>query len=193
MMTTIAAPTTAADIDEMEAPLLPGGERYPYVVVYGDGSSTYSDSLTEIIGVGIPEYALLGDSDADDDRRLEMRYDDLRSFADILQRWLTGDGIERELIDVLSIGDSALTALMSERINPFEGVAVDEDDETLSFEWTCPIPLVLFVTDYAPCANRTAPTGNIIWIDPSTELTFMHSLNALGVVDFMVLNQGAEV
>jgi hypothetical protein len=193
MMTTIAAPTTAADIDEMEAPLLPGGEPYPYVVVYGDGSSTYSDSLTEIIGVGIPEYALLGDSDADDDRRLEMRYDDLRSFADILQRWLTGDGIERGLVDVLSIGDTSLTALMSERINPFEGVSVDEDSEVLSFEWTCPIPLVLFVTDYAPYANRTAPTGNIIWIDPSTELTFMQALNALGVVDFMVPSQGAEV
>jgi len=69
-------------------------------VAYGDAGAACSDSLTEIIAAGIPEYALPGDSDADDDRRLEMRYDDLRSFADVFQRWMVDDGIERELIDV---------------------------------------------------------------------------------------------
>ncbi|MDA8342412.1 MAG: hypothetical protein M0007_09350, partial [Actinomycetota bacterium] len=62
---------------------------------------------------------------------------------------------------------------------------------TVSFEWTCPIPLVLFVTDYAPYSARPTPSGNIIWIDPTTELTFMDSLNALGVVDFLALDESA--
>jgi hypothetical protein len=48
------------------------------------------------------------------------------------------------------------------------------------------VPLVLMTSDYVPFTERPAPTGNIFWLDPTTELTYLRSLDRLGVMKLLV-------
>lgn len=74
--------------------------------------------------------------------------------------------------------EESLTALLSDKTVPVEGFE-SWDHET--------VPLVLLATDYDPYVpDRPAPTGNIVWIDPSDETAFLNSLSNLGVINFYV-------
>lgn len=53
--------------------------------------------------------------------------------------------------------------------------------------WTCPIPLILVATGFAPYSPVEpvqGSEGNVWWIDPSTDITFLESLLAepLGLI-----------
>lgn len=192
--------TDATQGDEFEVPVHPDGGEFTYVVFDNDGSGTFADSLVELLGEQIPGYKSIAESitaEADShaidqalDDLLGLRYDDLLVYANALQRWMVSNSTERDLIDLQSIGDEAVSALMNERFVPFEGVTAA--DGTVDLNWQHSTPLVLFVTDYAPYTDRALPEGNIIWVDPSTELTYMQSLDTMGVVDFYVLSENAE-
>ncbi|MHB1548928.1 MAG: hypothetical protein ACYCX8_09360 [Acidimicrobiales bacterium] len=184
---------TTTDPEDIVVPEHPDGGEYSYAIFTSEGTATFTDSLIEAISQNLPGYAELAErmaareSDSDDaaDAMLGMRYDDLRIYADALQRWMVNDAAEQGKIDLEQIGDQALSALMNERFVPFEGI--EGSGGTISYTWEHEAPLILFVTDYQPYTNRPQPSGKIIWIDPSTELTYMQSLDTLGVVDFMVL------
>ena len=49
-------------------------------------------------------------------------------------------------------------------------------------EWNGPIPLVLSAHDYQPDGPRPRPGGDIIWLDPRDEATFLASMEAAGLV-----------
>lgn len=53
-------------------------------------------------------------------------------------------------------------------------------------DWQHVVPLVLIATDYLPFTGREAPTGNVLWLDPSTEVTYLRSLARLGILEFRV-------
>jgi hypothetical protein len=148
-----------------------------------DGGITYSDSLTELVAVGINGYGDLADDDDGHDQALIMRYDDLVQIANTFQRWLVDDGDLRETIDISHVGDDVLTALMSDRSDPFTGIA----GQDRPLDWQLDVPLVLVATDYSPFTDRPSPTGRIIWVDPETEFTYLESLSALGILEFNVL------
>lgn len=191
MLTTMDISTT--EPEDIVVPEHPEGGEFTYAIFTNDGSAVFTDSLIEAVSQNLPGYAELAErmaakeSDSDDaaDAMLGMRYDDLRIYADALQRWMVNDAAEQGKIDLEQIGDQALSALMNERFVPFEGI--EGPGGTTSYIWEHEVPLILFVTDYQPYTNRPQPSGKIIWIDPSTELTYMQSLDTLGVVDFMVL------
>ncbi|MHB8318082.1 MAG: hypothetical protein ACYDEP_02450 [Acidimicrobiales bacterium] len=180
-----------AENGEIDIPKHPDGGEYTYAICTAHGEAVFTDSLVEALAQQIPGYAdfvsRASGTDSALDELLGLRYDDLRLYADALQRWMIDDAIENGKIDVTSIGDQKLSALMNERLIPFEGI--EEDDGTADFTWECKVPLILFVTDYEPYTNRPQPDGQIMWLDPSTELTYMQSLDTLGVVDFLVLDQ----
>jgi hypothetical protein len=48
-------------------------------------------------------------------------------------------------------------------------------------------PLVLIAPDYQPYTGRPAPTGRIVVLDPSTEVSFLRPLDTLGIIEFLVL------
>lgn len=50
--------------------------------------------------------------------------------------------------------------------------------------WTSPVALVLIRTDYEPFTESPLPRGNVMWVDPSTELTFLQTLADAGVAKF---------
>jgi len=66
---------------------------------------------------------------------------------------------------------------------PFTGKV--KDDCELDMEWRYETPLILMRTDYQPHTSRELPTGNIIFIDPSSEYSFLRSLELLNVCRFI--------
>jgi len=184
---------TNPDSEEITVPEHPGGGVFSYAIFAPNGMALFTDSLVEALAQEIPGYADLADQaaaggpDADQaaDEMLGLRYDDLRVYADALQRWMVNDAAERGRIDLAAIGDQALSALMNERFVPFDGI--QEPDGTVNLVWEHDVPLILFVTDYEPYTSRPQPSGQVMWVDPSTELTYLESLDTLGIVDFTVL------
>lgn len=52
--------------------------------------------------------------------------------------------------------------------------------------WQSPVTLVLVRTDYEPFTEQPAPSGNVVWINPATELTLLQTLARAGVIKFRV-------
>lgn len=58
--------------------------------------------------------------------------------------------------------------------------------------WACPVPLILVATYYEPAGPNPRPvseTGmepNVIWVDPSDDMTFLNSLHDIGVISLYV-------
>jgi hypothetical protein len=40
--------------------------------------------------------------------------------------------------------------------------------------------------EYAPYCTAAKPAGNVLWVDPFAETTFLQALSDLGVVEFFV-------
>lgn len=55
-------------------------------------------------------------------------------------------------------------------------------DQPVLTEWNHPVPLVCITSFYSPWADTPAPTGNIIWLDPTDETTLLETLHATGVI-----------
>lgn len=178
-------------------PERPDGGSWPYVAIALSGATYYADSVTEIIEATLPGYAdlkFVDDAgnvellDEGNDVALVMRYDDLIGYATGLQEHIVTTAIENGDFDPTAVSEDVLTELFAERIVPFEGVPFTDDinDERVTLEWELDVPLVLMTSDYVPFTERPAPTGNIIWLDPTTELTYLRSLDRLGVLKLLV-------
>lgn len=156
-----------------------------YLVMWPTGDVSYSDRLGEIVVDTIQDdrYKDLLDDDSDEahDACLVMRYEELVHVADKVQAWLVDDGASRDAFDLVLAGEDVLTALFQGRDQPFAGVW---RDGAMSFEWTEDVPLVVIATDYAPFTSRPAPTGRVLTLDPSSEMSYCLSLAALGLLEF---------
>jgi hypothetical protein len=176
----------------------PGGEQWAYVVTALSGTTYYADTPGEIIEetlAGYDELLCASDDEPEflgDDLALVARYDDLVGYATALQKSIVATAIERDGFDPVSVSEDVLSALLAERLIPFEGIAVSDDhnDERVNLAWDQPVPLVLMATDYLPFTERHLPTGNITWLDPTTELTYLRSLHNIGVVKLDESSQG---
>jgi hypothetical protein len=175
----------------------PGGGQWAYAATALSGTTYFADSVTEIIEATLPGYVELkyvdntGDVeffDEGNDLALVMRYDDLIGYATGLQESILNTAIESGAFDPTSVSEDVLTALMAERIVPFEGIPLNDDpaDVRVNLEWNLEVPLVLLTSDYVPFTERHEPSGNIIWLDPTTELTYLRSLDRLGVMKLLV-------
>lgn len=170
------------DITLPDHPDGPGG--WAYALVDNDGQVIFSDNAGELVALLIQGYADIPASDTGHDLALVARYEALVEIAERAQRFLVDEAIERGTLDPLEAGEDVLTALFAPRERPWGGM--DGPDGQVSFEWDRPVPLILIATDYAPFTDRPCPTGNVLFLDPSTELSFMVSLDTLGLVKFMV-------
>ncbi len=177
-------------------PAHPEGGTWQYAGVALSGQTYFADSVTEIIEATLPGYASLKFVDdagrvefleEGDDVALVMRYEDLISHATGYQEAIVNAAVEKGAFIPSEVSEDVLTALLAERIVPFEGIPLNDDpaDPRVELEWDCEVPLVLMTSDYAPFTDRPEPTGNIIWLDPTTELTYLRSLDRLGVMKLL--------
>jgi hypothetical protein len=193
----VIVPASEATADDAATPAHPAGRKWQYAAVALDGTTYYADSVTEIIDATLDGYAELkhvdenGETeffDQGNDLALVMRYDDLVGYATGLQEQIVKTHIEEREFDPASISEEVLTALFAEKIVPFEGIPVSDDpaNTDMDLAWSLEVPLVLLTSDYLPFTDRMVPDGNIVWLDPTTELTYLRSLDKIGVMKLLV-------
>ena len=132
-----------------------------------------SGSLTQLVGKLIPGYADLPAGPVGDDAALLARWEHAVAAANLVQQVLIGAAVESGDFDVNLVSEGALSNLFASRI---ETVEVGE--------WSEKVPLVLIASSYAPFTERQPPTGNVRWINPHNERTFLESLAAVGLIEF---------
>jgi hypothetical protein len=167
------------------SPAHPGGGPWRYAVMALDGSVTFADSAGELVAVSIPAYAEIPDTDEGHDEALVARYEHLVTLAASMQDSLIAQALESDRVDLSDAGEDILTALFADRATPFEGILTPKGGVDL--DWQFEIPLVLVATDYTPFTERELPTGRVVWVDPSTEVTFLNSLKELGVIEMFLV------
>ena len=154
----------------------PDGE-WVYVVIDGEGQTIFADNLGELVNLVIEGYSDIPEGDDGNDKALVARYEALVEMAERAQRYLLDEAVESGLFDPLDAGgEDVLTALVAPRVRPWSGT---DDGST---NWQGQVPLVLIATDYEPYTDRIMPTGKVVMLNPATELTFMESMNKLGLL-----------
>jgi hypothetical protein len=146
---------------------------------YEDGTVVLADSLTDLVATLIddydPENTIRGAVDA----YLE-RCEFAVQVAGARQALQAFAANQEGLFDHEVESEEVLTTIFSEK-----DVFIPEIEM-----WNHQVPLVLIATDYFPTTAISQPTGNIQWVNPSTELTLLTSLTELG--DFRLHIQAGE-
>jgi hypothetical protein len=174
-----------APVSVTAEPPHPDGGEWRYATLDGSGALVFSDSASELVGMAIPGYMSLPEGDAGHDEALGMRYDFLVELARRTQQSFVDQAVKSGELDLTALSDDETTALFCDRTRPFEGL--DVADCGRAHHWDLAAPLVLIATDYQPYTGRAAPTGRIVWLDPATELSFLRSLDTLGIIELRVL------
>jgi hypothetical protein len=181
MIATVQPSKTLTDI----RPPHPNGGDWLYAVLDGSGALTLSDSASELVGMAITGYSDLAQGEAGHDEALGMRYDFLVELGRRSQQSIVDQAVKTGELDLTALSDDKTTALFADRSIPFEGLPAANGGWTI--EWDLAAPLVLIATDYQPYTGRPAPVGRIVWLDPSTEVSFLRALDTLGIIEFRVL------
>lgn len=167
---------TIITVDDMSVPNHPDGQPWGHVLTLPDESTHYADTVTELLGAVLGA----GYTDMSDDEALEARYEAALGMAAAIQTGLNQRGLASGDLNLATAGEAVLTALHVEKTQPWTGMPdAGFGDEA---RWEHAVPLVLVATDYHPYTSTPKPTGNISFIDPGTETTFLGSLNDLGLV-----------
>jgi hypothetical protein len=142
----------------------PDGTRYRYEMICNGGSQrAYADSMTELIGALIPDYVPMTDNESNVAR---LRYS--KNLEAALQAQFL-------MADPDAVTDEQRDVLLTSRRDPLN---IDH--------WDANVPLVAVTIDYEPYYPLPQPTGNVVWIDPSDEATFLYSLNDLGHISLAI-------
>lgn len=165
-MTTIHTLASGTPVDEF--PESPTGGLFRYALVRGD-SATFSDHLSDLVGAVIPGYSAV----TDDESALLARWQCAAATATEVQQLIAaGEGLDPSLES-----EDVLTAIFTDRALPLPV-------EATASRWEHRVPLVLLATDYEPFTPAAKPSGNVRFIDSSTERAFLRSLADLGVLAF---------
>lgn len=163
---------------DFRLPEHPDGEPWPYAALDAEGVVTLSDTATELVAKAIDGYDTMGDDEA-----LAARYDSLVELGELLQEHLRSAACIDGRWDPATATEDTLTVLYRPRTVPLTETAV----------WEHEVPLVAISTDYLPFTDRPEPSGRIVWLDPSTELTYLQTLDRIGVIELHVHSGGAKV
>lgn len=151
-----------------EFPDSPTGNLFRHALVRGE-VTTFSDTLTDLIGAVLPGYGTLSDDDA-----LTARWQCAAATATQVQQLLAA-GAD---LDPAAESEDTLTAIFTDRALPLPVGLVPATG------WNHPVRLVLLATDFAPFTDTLPPQGNVELFDPSTERSFLRSLASLGLAQF---------
>lgn len=147
------------------------GSLHRYELVYAGGTRrAYADTEDALCDVLIPGYATMTSHEA-----WEARIAYLIRAQVIAQAGLNATDA------FATLSHAEKTILQGPRHEP-----------PVVAHWSCPIPLILVATFYAPAGRNARPVRdqgmepNVIWIDPSDEITFLTSLHDIGVISLYV-------
>lgn len=152
-----------------------------FALVLGD-RTILADTRTDLIEALNPGYRDLLAGPNGQREAAWSRYTFLLGMADALASTVLASMVNAGQVDLAELTEDQLNFLMPPdriRARPFTG------------EWTLQVPLVALRSDYAPFTDVTAPTGNVRFLDPSNETTFIDSLVDCGAARLLV-NETAQ-
>lgn len=154
----------------------------PYAFALANAESTlFADTRTEVIADLLEGYGDIPEGEEGDNMALIARHESALVLASRLQEMLAASAVNEGRWDHANASEDVLTAIFTPRS---EGVVFDGQ------EWTEPVPLVLVSTSFAPVTERPRIEGNVLWIDPFTETTFLQTLGEAGLIDMRVQAEG---
>lgn len=159
-------------------PVREDGTAYPFALAWQD-RAVLADTRTELTAEIIEGYAELPEGEEGDTEALYARYRTSVQIANTIQQVLAANATEEGTFDPSLQSEDVLTAIFTDRSEKIDEIT----------DWTHDVPLVLLATEYAPYVTAVRPTGNVLFVDPYTETTFLESLSNLGVVELFV-NEG---
>lgn len=152
-------------------PLREDGSRWPFILTMGD-TAIVADHNADLIGALDGSYLTIPERDVV--ASLLARSTLALSLAAHRQAELLG-------LHLATHGEGTVT---EDELNVI--LAPRNEALVLAGPWTHPVQLVGIATDYDPYSDRLAPTGNIVLVDPYTDVTLLRSLDAAGVLVYRV-------
>ncbi len=163
-----------------EPPASKTGQSYRYELTYNaDHRRAYADNLTELCGALIEGY---------DPDEITQRLVDEDVPDEQLEALVTGELDELRIVHSVGIqvrlqaeinAQAPIDQLPPNQLQLLRG---DRVTQPLIDSWESDVPLVLSAHDYQPNGDKPRPTGNIIWLEPRDEATYISSLEAAGLV-----------
>jgi hypothetical protein len=158
-------------------PLREDGSRWPFVLFAGD-SAVVADHNADLVNALDGNYLSIPEEDAE--TALLARGALATNFAALRQADLLGEYQESD--GAVEVTEDDLQVITARR-----SLALKVDGT-----WEHPVKLVGIATDYAPYTGLPAPKGNIVLIDPYTDVTLLRTLDEAGIIKYAV-HDGATV
>ncbi len=147
-------------------------------MVLHDSSTVYADTAAEVIEEMLPGYQW-----ADPDMQLQARIQHARQVAGLVQRLHIDRAVDAGQFDPLDPQQAGLAQILT-------------TDKTLSLslelpeapgqpaDWLPAVPLVLLTTSYAPHTQYPRIGGNVVWLDPASEASYLAGLHRTGIFNY---------
>lgn len=150
------------------------GTPWPFIMLR-NGKAILADTRTELVGALIPGY----DSLDDEQDALVERFRQAIVTANFIQEFLAAMYCQEAELSMVDLTEEELTAFFTNRL--------DHPTDILGLEqWHHDVPLVLVTSLFEPYDDRVPPTGNVMWIDPTNETTYLSSLAELGQLELFI-------
>lgn len=158
-----------------QLPVLEDGSRFPFSMAT-ETAAVFAETRTELIGHLIDGYADLPESTEGDDTAMWIRYKAAVDLAGIHQQVVAAEAANAGSFDPSVEDEDTLTTIFTPRSEKIDEIA----------SWDRSFPLVLVASGYAPYTTTVRPTGNVLWVDPYTEKTFLDTVEGLGLIEVFV-------
>jgi hypothetical protein len=155
------------------------GASWPFALLLND-ETIWADTLTELVGRLIDGYDEYADDEGGDQLAFLTRVDHAAGIVAQSQAVILAGLTESGDFVPEDATETVLTALLTPRGT---GLVTGED---FGGDWDHPIPLVLLTTDYKPFYDHDMITGNVQYLDPRDERTYLESLQKFGYVELFV-------
>lgn len=153
------------------------GDPWPYVLLLDEDRTMYADSYTDILGAVIDGYDEIPDDEEGDNTALVMRVEHAVVVASNVQAMMLHDAVAEKKFDIATANEEILSTLLSDRTQPIREIE----------SWDHDVPLVLLTLDYEPYnVLHAPPAGNIVWLNPADEGSYVRSLAGLGILKLFV-------
>lgn len=159
-------------------PTRPDGSEWAHVLTLHDGSVVYADTPAEVLDELIPGYARL-----DEPGRRTARIGHAERLAQTAQESrIAASAAAGDLDPTDPEAAGLLILLRAPRSLPL--ALETEDAPGDPAPWLGDPALILVTTTYAPHSDAAPVAGNVAWLDPSTDHSYLGSLRDTGLFSY---------
>ncbi|MGK3708581.1 hypothetical protein [Arthrobacter sp. IK3] len=155
-----------------QLPVREDGTAYPFSMAT-QSAAVFADTRTDLVSYLVDGYEELPADTEGDDTAMWLRYKASVALANLHQQVLAADATNAGTFDPSVETEDTLTTIFTDRSEKIDEIA----------SWDREFPLVLVASGYAPYTTTPRPSGNVQWLDPYTEKTFLESVQTIGLAE----------